>query len=149
MLQFNLLSPEWTGIIKQNLGYDCEQVGSVSVVTRLRTGRQENMVRFPTKIDFLVLSFRGGTQPPVQWIQGASFTEVKWYGCAVCWYWVVTVYCLQGEEAGKGDGNWILGYRVVRRSLISCHIASYQSPTKLTSTYHQYLRKAGAQPPFL
>jgi hypothetical protein len=57
MLQFNLLRPEWTGIIKQNLSYGGEPVSFISVVLRLGTGQQENMVRFSTKVVFSLSHF--------------------------------------------------------------------------------------------
>jgi hypothetical protein len=77
MLQFNLLRPKWTGIIKQNLTYDGEPVSSVSVMIRLRTGRQENMVRFSTKIVFSLSHFMWANPIFCSLNTGSSFLRGK------------------------------------------------------------------------
>ena len=113
MLQFNLLRPEWTGIIKQNLSYDGEPVSSVSAVISLRVGRQGNITRFSTKDNFFfsVTLFCGQTQSPVQWIQGALLPEAKRTGVhlTIAGYCQIINYWVRERERR-------MSYTVVRRS---------------------------------
>ena len=104
MLQFNLLRPEWTGIIKQNLSYDGEPVSSVIVAIRLRAGRQENMARFSTKIIFSLSHFLWANAVSCPMNIGSAFPRGQAHGCAFDYRRVLTAYYLQGEEAGNEDG---------------------------------------------
>ena len=83
MLQFNLLRPEWTGIIKQNLSYDGEPVSSVSAVISLRVGRQGNITRFSTKDNFFLChTFLWANAVSCPMNTGSAFARGQAHGCA-------------------------------------------------------------------
>jgi hypothetical protein len=138
MLQFNLLRPEWTGIIKQNLSYDGEPVSFVSVVIRLRTEQQENIVRFSTKIFLSLSHFMWANPASCSVNTGSSFLRSKAVRVCSLLSSDTDSFYLQGEEEGG---------RSALLKWLPCRKLSVPSNTQfhLSSIF----KKAGDLPPFL
>ena len=125
MLQFNLLRPEWTGIIKQSLSYDGESVSSVSVVIRLRTGRQENMARFSTKIILSLSHFLWANAVSCPTNTGSALPRGQ--AVRVCSLLSSGTDSLLFAGWRSGQGGWVIpSYRVVEMPAMSQLVSPQQ-----------------------
>jgi hypothetical protein len=131
MLQFNLPSPEWTGIIKQNLSYDCEPVSSVGVVTHWTAGIYGSILDADRFFSFSLFVGR----PSFLFNEYRALFSQRQSGTGV-WFTVVGYGQLIIFRVRKRAR--MMGYTAIPRSLCPCLVANYQSATTLTSTYYRW-----------